>query len=51
MRDIQKSEQFTSQMSLESTQTACSFYQKNGFQIHAQDIPNPKMVAMVKLLS
>ena len=39
------------QMSLESTQTACSFYQKHGFQIHVQDIPNPQMVTMVKLLS
>mgnify|MGYP003539780147 FL=1 len=38
------------QISLESTQTACSFYQKHGFQIHAQDIPNPKMVPMIKLL-
>lgn len=39
------------QISLESTQTALAFYQKQGFQIHPPHLRESTAVPMIKLLS
>lgn len=38
------------QISLESTHTALTFYQKYGFQTHSQHLPDAKVIPMIKLL-